>query len=236
MNHDLIILTITAASIGFFHTLFGPDHYLPFIMIGKARKWSIKKTAWITAFCGIGHVLGSVIFGIIGIALGIAVKKLEFIESFRGNLAAWVLVSFGFAYAVWGIRQIIRNKPHTHQHIHSDQSTHSHKHTHQAEHIHIHNNNGKAVTPWILFVIFVLGPCEPLIPILMYPAAEMGFMEIVLVAGSFALVTILTMLTVVVISLSGIEKIPTGKLEKYSHVIAGTTILMSGIAIRFLGL
>ena len=110
MNHDLTVLIIAAMSIGFFHTILGPDHYLPFIVIGKARKWSIKKTAWITFLCGTGHVLGSVIFGIIGVFLGVAVQKLEFIESFRGNLAAWILMSFGFAYMIWGIRQAIRNK------------------------------------------------------------------------------------------------------------------------------
>ena len=40
---ELTVLLISAASIGFFHTLFGPDHYLPFIVMGKARKWSVKK-------------------------------------------------------------------------------------------------------------------------------------------------------------------------------------------------
>ncbi len=236
MNHDLTILLLASSSIGFFHTLLGPDHYLPFIMIGNARKWSLKKTMLITFLCGLGHVMGSVIFGIIGIFFGFAIQKIEFVESFRGNLAAWVLMSFGFAYMIWEIRQAIRNKPHTHKHIHSDNNTHTHTHTHRAGHIHIHDENQKTITPWILFIIFVLGPCEPLIPILMYPAAEMGFTEVALVAGIFSAITVMTMLIVVTISLSGVKKIPTGKLEKYSHVIAGATILMSGIAIRFLGL
>jgi len=236
MNHDLTILLLASSSIGFFHTLLGPDHYLPFIMIGNARKWSLKKTMLITFLCGLGHVMGSVIFGIIGIFFGFAIQKIEFVESFRGNLAAWVLMSFGFAYMIWEIRQAIRNKPHTHKHIHSDNNTHTHTHTHRAGHILIHDENQKTITPWILFIIFVLGPCEPLIPILMYPAAEMGFTEVALVAGIFSAITVMTMLIVVTISLSGVKKIPTGKLEKYSHVIAGATILMSGIAIRFLGL
>ena len=38
MDGQLNVLIITAASIGFFHTLFGPDHYLPFIMMSWARK------------------------------------------------------------------------------------------------------------------------------------------------------------------------------------------------------
>jgi len=39
MSHDLTVLAITAASLGFFHTLFGPDHYLPFIRMARARRW-----------------------------------------------------------------------------------------------------------------------------------------------------------------------------------------------------
>ena len=39
----MILLLGTAAFIGFFHTLPAPDHYLPFVVMGKARKWSIAK-------------------------------------------------------------------------------------------------------------------------------------------------------------------------------------------------
>jgi len=76
MNEELVVLYITAASIGFFHTIFGPDHYLPFIVMSKARKWSMPKTLFITLVCGIGHIASSVILGLVGIAFGIAVMKL----------------------------------------------------------------------------------------------------------------------------------------------------------------
>ena len=68
MNNELTILSITAASIGFIHTLIGPDHYLPFIVMGRAAKWSLTKTIIITFLSGIGHILSSVLLGFIGIA------------------------------------------------------------------------------------------------------------------------------------------------------------------------
>ena len=95
MSQEMILLLGTAMFIGFFHTLLGPDHYLPFIFMGKARKWSMMKIAWITVLCGTGHVASSVGLGLIGIALGITVTRLAAIESFRGNLAAWALIAFG---------------------------------------------------------------------------------------------------------------------------------------------
>ncbi|MFH1752765.1 MAG: hypothetical protein ABH875_01140 [Candidatus Omnitrophota bacterium] len=236
MNKELMALYITAASIGFFHTLLGPDHYLPFIVMGKARDWSMAKTAFITILCGLGHVLSSVVLGAIGILLGIGVMKLEALESMRGNLAGWALISFGFAYFIWGVRMMIKNKPHKHAHIHQERDDHNHLHGHTEEHAHVHARGGKVnITPWILFTIFILGPCEPLIPVLMYPAAKMSIPGIIGVALIFSSVTIVTMTTIVLLSSVGVSLIPMSRLERYSHVLAGATIFICGVAIQFLG-
>jgi len=237
MSNEITALTATAASIDFIHTLIGPDHYLPFIVMSKARKWSLAKTGWVTLLCGIGHILSSVVIGFIGIAIGIAVNKLEVIESVRGNIAAWVLIAFGLVYFIWGLRKAIRNRPHSHIHIHPDGSKHEHVHSHSNEHIHIHYKDGKVnITPWVLFTIFVLGPCEPLIPILMYPAAKNSTSGLILVTAVFGTVTIATMLGIVLISTFGINFLPLSKLERYNHALAGAAILVCGLAIQFLGL
>jgi sulfite exporter TauE/SafE len=237
MSSELTILLTTAASIGFFHTLLGPDHYLPFIVMAKARQWSIAKTAWITALCGIGHVGSSVVLGLIGVAMGIAVGKLVSVESVRGDLAAWAFIAFGLAYFIWGVRRAIKNKPHTHRHIHEDGSIHEHEHTHHDNHAHVHDTPARAnITPWILFTIFVFGPCEPLIPILMYPAAQSSWGEMALVASVFSVITIGTMMTVVLLAAKGFSFLPMGKLERYSHALAGFIIFASGAGIKFLGL
>ena len=237
MTQELWLLVITAASVGFFHTLFGPDHYLPFIVIAKARKWSLAKTFWLTCACGIGHVGSSVLLGIIGIALGLAVMRLEVVESFRGNIAAWALIAFGFIYFLWGLRRAFRKKPHEHIHAHQDGTTHTHTHTHKKDHVHVHEKTDAVnITPWILFTIFVLGPCEPLIPLLMYPAARSSILGLALVTAVFGIVTISTMLAIVLISSFGIAFVPMKKLEQFSHALAGATICLCGIAIQFLGL
>ena len=109
MTDAISILAGTAALVGFGHTLCGPDHYLPFIVMGKARKWTLAKTMWITFLCGLGHVLSSVLLGLIGVAFGLALGKLEAFEAYRGNLAAQALIIFGFTYCVWGIHRAVRH-------------------------------------------------------------------------------------------------------------------------------
>jgi nickel/cobalt transporter (NicO) family protein len=237
MSAEFSLLLITAVSLAFIHTLTGPDHYLPFIVISKARKWSLSKTAWFTILCGLGHVGSSVVIGFIGIAFGFALSKLVFIEGLRGSIVSWVFTAFGLIYLVWGIYRVLRNRPHTHLHFHHDGNIHTHEHAHQREHLHIHDEKSKVnLTPWILFTIFIFGPCEPLIPIVMYPAAKSNYWELVIVTATFSIITILTMLSIVLIALFGVNLLPMKFMEKYNHLLAGGTIFICGMGMLFLGL
>lgn len=228
MSNEIAILAATAASIGFFHTLLGPDHYLPFIFMAKARNWSMLKTSWVTIACGAGHVGSSILLGAAGFAASIAVADLVSIEGLRGDLAAYAFVLFGLLYLIWGLRRALLNRPHKHIHSHKNGTLHQHPHNHTDEHDHVHKKN---ITPWILFTIFVLGPCEPLIPVLMYPASESSTSGMLFIAGIFSVVTIATMLAVVLIAAFGLNLVKMGKLERWSHAMAGAIVLLSGVAI-----
>lgn len=228
MSPEITILALSAASIGFFHTLLGPDHYLPFIFMAKARKWSLVKTTWVTVACGVGHVGSSVLLGGIGVIFGIALSRLTFFEGFRGDLAAWAFVAFGLGYMAWGIRRAVLNKSHRHGHAHKNGMVHTHEHEHGGEHDHTHK---KSITPWILFTIFVLGPCEPLIPLLMYPAAQTSTAGLIFISAIFCIITVATMLLVVLLGAFGLKMAFLGKLERYTHALAGFIILLSGLAI-----
>jgi sulfite exporter TauE/SafE len=237
IEKDIWVLAGTAATLGFVHTVIGPDHYLPFIVMSRARRWSLPKTLLISFLSGLGHVLSSVVLGFAGIALGIAVARLEGIESVRGSLAAWLLISFGFAYFVWGLWRALKMRPHCHAHVHSEGDEHEHGHVHQSDHYHLHGRREKtSMTPWILFTIFVFGPCEPLIPIVMYPAAKHNTLGVVLVTAAFGLTTIGTMLVLITLSSWGLSFLPLGKLERYVHALAGAMIFISGLSVQFLGL
>ena len=236
LSNEMLVLAGTAASIGFVHTLIGPDHYVPFVMMGKARKWSVTKTTLITAACGLGHVLSTVVLGSIGIALGVALTRLESVTDLQGKLAAWALIAFGATYFVWGLRIALKARPHTHRHQHEDGIVHEHTHTHYGVHLHVHEKDGvKSLTPWILFILFVLGPCEALIPVLMFPAAQSSMLGVVFVTSVFALTTLVTMVGAVFVLSWGAAYVPTGKFERYTHAMAGAAICMCGLMIQFLG-
>jgi sulfite exporter TauE/SafE len=232
MSQELFILLGAAATIGFVHTLLGPDHYLPFVALAKARGWTMEKTARVTILCGLGHVAGSIGLGVIGIAVGITLSGLNIIESARGELAAWLLIGFGLVYGGWGLFRGVRNQPHTHVHIHANGTRHVHEHSHRRDHVHVHEQSNRNLTGWTLFVVFVLGPCEPLIPLLMFPAAAESLAAVALVAVVFGAVTIATMTGLVLISILGLRFLPTWNLSRYGHAVAGAVIVLCGIAIQ----
>ena len=217
MQTEVQVLILTAASIGFVHTLFGPDHYLPFLAIGRARRWHISKTVGLTVLCGLGHVASSVLLGFLGVWFQWELSSLELFESFRGNIAAWALIAFGLVYGLWGIRHWYKKRAHD-------------------TGIETYDSDSKRLTPWVLFIIFVLGPCEPLIPILMYPAASANIISLVAVVGVFAVVTITTMVVMVVLPNYFFDRLKLNVLTRFSHAVAGFVIFLSGIAIQFLGL
>jgi ABC-type nickel/cobalt efflux system permease component RcnA len=235
----LVALLITAGAVGFLHTLMGPDHYVPFIVMSWARRWSTVKTAVITLMCALGHIGSSVILGLLGVSLGLAVENLAGVESVRGRIAAWLLIVFGLVYLIWGLRRVHRSHPHEHAHAHvtGAERDHAHPHTHFGEHTHVHDlQSVKSLTPWILFTIFVFGPCEPLIPLVMYPAARGRFSDLVGIVAIFGIVTTAVMLATVFLGRAGVSFLPMQKAQRYSHALAGATILLCGLAIEFLGL
>jgi len=225
-------LLLSAATIGVLHTALGPDHTLPFIALARARHWSRQRTAAITALCGLAHVGSSALLGLVGVALGSAVFHLERVEAARGAIAASLMLGFGIAYAAWGVRRALAGDGHAHTHAHADGTAHEHPHRHEREHVHPHATAARPATTWTLFLIFGFGPCEPLIPLLLYPAATNGVGQAALVIGVFAAATVATMLAVVFAALALAPRRPWTRLARWEHALAGLVVAACGAAMR----
>jgi sulfite exporter TauE/SafE len=236
MMNEAQILLLTAASIAFLHTILGPDHYVVFTAMGKARNWSLSKTIRVTLLCGVGHVLSSVLIGAVGLLLGAQLLSLVEIEGVRGNIAGWALLMFGLMYFAWGLRQAGRAHSHSHVHVHDD-VVHDHEHDHHRDHLHVHDQaSTSSITPWAIFIIFVLGPCEALIPLFMYPAAQQNTVLVVAVAAVFGVVTLLTMVAAVAVTTVGLRQMKWPALGRWEQAIAGASVAACGGAITFVGL
>jgi len=231
MTPELSILFITALTMGMIHAAAGPDHYVPFIALAEAGKWRMRKTILVTLLSGVGHIVSSIVIALLGVAAGIGISKIEALESGRGHIAAWLLIGFGLAYGAWGLVWALRPRAeeHAHEHAHGDGPPHVHWHGHRGPAKH-------STSAWVMFIIFVFGPCEPMIPLIMYPAAKGNYLELAVITAVFSLATIGTMLAIVTAGVLGVARLRLAGLERYGHAIAGLSLVLCGGAMEFLGL
>ncbi len=222
------VLVATAATVGCFHTLLGPDHYIPFIAMARVNRWSLRHMLGVTAACGLAHVGSSILIGCLGVAVGTWVMKLEALEALRGEVAAWLLIGFGLAYLTWGVLYGLRYAHAHHHHHHHDPAD-----TSPGDHSHEHAHARSAWTPWCLFLIFAFGPCEALIPLMMVPAAQSRWLVMAGIAAAFMLATVATMLTVVWVGSTSLKWLKLPDAHRFGHAMSGLVVLICGLSVKF---
>ena len=205
-------LCLTAGSVAAMHTLLGPDHYVPFLAMARAGGWSTAKTLRVTLACGLGHLAGSVMLGVAGLALGLAAARFEPIESVRGTVAGWLLILGGGALVAWGWRRAA---------MHPDADPPA----------------GAAAAasvwaPWAAFLVFVFGPCEPLIPLVMLPAARASGWGVAAVIAAFGAATLATMVVAVWAMRHGAGLVRLPRLAHCADMVAGLAIIACGVLVR----
>ena len=206
------VLFLSAASVAFFHSL-APDHWVPFVALAKGAKWPMAKLGWIAFIAGVGHVLSSLLLGFLGLWLGLTLHRMEGTEAWRGSVGVWLLIGFGIAYALWGLKH--------------------------ARHHHPHISVNEAVKMylvrrmWILFAIMVFGPCEPLIP-LMFVASKHGLATVWAMSLVFSVVTVAMVMGQSCLSYAGVKNLHAPWMDRYAHALAGLVIALTGILVLLL--
>ena len=227
------VLLGTAASLAIVHTLIGIDHSLPLAALGRARGWALRRTLLVTGVCGAGHVASSVLIGAAGVGLGAATDSLLRIESARGELAAALLLGFGVAYTAWALW------PRRPERAGSAPPGWTPRAGDEPSAGRDRPGDIRGMTAWALFVVFVLGPCEPLIPLMVVPGLAGDWLAVTAVAAVFGLLTIGVMLAAVAAAWHGIGWM--GRSARHrggqlAHAAAGLVVTASGAAVLWLGL
>ena len=137
MNEEttLAALLLTAVLTGMIHTIAGPDHYLPFVAISKSRNYGWSKTLFWTILCGIGHVGSAIVLalGFILFAEILTESRLEWLEAWRGDIAAYAMIGMGAALILHSLHKRWKHRAETHS----------------------HPENNSSLSYWVVFIIFV---------------------------------------------------------------------------------
>lgn len=226
------LLLLTAATTAAVHTLI-PDHWLPFVLVGRSRGWSAKTTALVSGFSAVTHTLLSIALGGLALRLGVAAASAFGDRLERGS--GLLLVAFGLAYAVWAWRKRGHFHPggnllHTAgEAAHCDGSEGSggseHLHYH-ADEAWIRGDTGKGAAA--LALIVGLNPCVLLLPIMVATAAE-GPRALALVTAAYSATTVALMVGLSVAGVVGARRLRIPAAARHMETASGLLIALSGV-------
>lgn len=208
MDTPNLSLLATAIGTAVLHTAI-PDHWLPFVLIGRTREWSVWRTARLTALAGIIHLAVSFALALLALSLGKAVGTQlgEGLEHAAGPL----LIAFGLVYAVWSWRKGGHFHPGGSL-LHKGGGCDGHEGDLNSEHLHYHadddliRNRSRWSGIWLALLVG-LNPCVLIVPVALGAApygtgvvvgvfAAYGVASLVLMVGLAAIGTRLTQLLV----------------------------------------
>lgn len=207
-------LAIAAITVGSLHSL-APDHWVPIAAVARARGWSSGRASRVALLCGLGHVTVSVLLGLLALMFG--AQLFESLGERMVSVAGLLLIGFGVAYAVWGLRGAFAHRLHGHHHHHYD---------------HVHDPSRATIGS--LFLIYCADPCVAVIPIL-FAAAPLSAGETISIVVAYEVATVGAMVGLVALAHSGAKLFQGRWIERYGDSIAGALIVATGLTVAIMG-
>jgi nickel/cobalt transporter (NicO) family protein len=201
MHSSLFLALVAVAAI---HALL-PTHWLSFVLVARAQKWSRARMLEVVLLSGLGHVASTTLVGLAAAALGKGVHK--YVDKLDTPLPALILCAFGLYYVVMGWRR--EGHPHC-AHDHSEDPIQADK-----------------VAVWALFLEMTLSPCETLIPIF-FASGALSWPTLLLMALVMSAITIVAMGVLSFIGYTGYQKITFPWLEHNERLVLGVLLMGLG--------
>jgi hypothetical protein len=218
----LVLTTIITAVV---HTLI-PDHWLPFVLVSRAERWSRRRTITLTAASGLLHVTLSIALGLAIVAAGRGAElAVGGLKQRLESLSGWMLLGFGLAYMLWFL---VRGG-----HVHSF-GIHPHHEPTDPDPPGRLGVRLKDLSGYTLTFVVGFNPCILLIPLVL-GAAQLSALTLVVVAVAFALSTIASMVLVTLAGLHGTSRLTSPFLTRYGEALSGGLIALTGLGVLLAG-
>ena len=186
-----------------------PTHWLPFVLVGRAQRWSLTKNLLAVSAAGLAHIASTALVGSLIVAAGLALDEL--VAGLLPHLSAVLLFGFGGFYLVRSAirRPVMAGGPA----LDLAEPT-----------------VGHATAFWGLVAVMALSPGEVLLPIYMSSAQE-GVGALALLTLTFAVGTILGMATFTTLARAGASVLRLERWARYEGAILGVALIAIGLVI-----
>ena len=186
-----------------------PTHWLPFVLVGRAQRWSLMRVMTVAVTAGLAHIASTALVGSLIVAAGLALNA--WIGGLLPHLSAALLFIFGAFYLARASLQkpITATGP-------------------EAEVPEPAVSDRAAF--WGLVLMMAVTPGEVLLPIYLSSATE-GVMALALLTFSFAAGTVLGMTLLAALASAGYSILRLERWARYEGAILGVALILIGFLV-----
>jgi nickel/cobalt exporter len=233
LMNSAVLTTIAATgfTVAFFHAAI-PTHWLPFVLVSRARGWSRGKTLAVSAFAGLGHVLLTSLLGLVIAWFGFKID--ERMGRYFPWIAGGLLVAIGLFY-LWrqftgrgvGHHHVLGSHHHPTEHC-GHESDHSHWEDELKESTLLSKKKGDVAAISGLFLMLTLSPCEGFLPVYL-SGVQFGWHGFAVLSAILAFGTLAGMMLFTWLTLLGMERLPLQQFERYEAALLGAMFCLLGV-------
>lgn len=231
----LTTVAVTGFSVAFFHAAI-PTHWLPFVLVARAREWGRMKTLLVTMLAGLGHVALTSLLGLLIAWFGFQLE--EKVEAFPwlvgGMLGAFAL------YYLWrqlSGRGICHHNPPGGHHLADEHCADEKEHSHWQEELQDSPLVSRKAGEWTaiggLFVMLTLSPCEAFLGIYL-SGVQFGWRGFIVLSIILAVATLAGMALFTWLALIGFEKFRLNRFERYEAGLLAAVFGILALVVVFL--
>lgn len=238
MNSALLTtVAATGFTVAFFHAAI-PTHWLPFVLVSRARHWSRSKTLAVAALAGLGHVALTSLLGLVIAWFGFQLD--ERAEELFPRITGAVLLVIGMFYfwRQWSGRGVLHHHPPGGQHQASHRCGHEHGHSHWEDELKdtalVSDKAGDWAAISGLFMMLTLSPCEGFLPVYL-SGVQFGWTGFFVLSAILAVATLAGMLVFTWLTLVGLARFQVQKFERYEAAMLGAIFTVLAVLLFFSG-
>ena len=204
----MVVIAASAALVGLIHSL-APGHWLPVVLMAKARRWPMRTAILGASIVAAGHILLSTFLGLLSIYL-----ELQFLSQYEEQIERYTglgLGVFGLIYAGYAYFR------------HSS----CHGHTHHGP-----DPKGRRA-PYAFLFSLGLSPCIAALPVFVAAGAR-GPWAIAISIFSFCVGVLCALIGSTVLVSKGLVKLDHPIFEHYGDVLTGLAVTLMGTVLFFI--
>lgn len=186
-----------------------PTHWLPFVLVGRAQRWSLATTLWSVLAAGMAHIAVTAAVGGLIVAAGLALDR------WVTGLLPWLSAGLLFALGLFYLARSTVRKPLPAQGPELDLPD-------QAV--------SQAAAFWGLVAVMAASPGEVLLPLYL-SSAEEGLMVLGLLTVMLAAGTVLGMTVFTTLARAGASILRLERWARYEGAILGLALIGLGLLV-----